>query len=548
MLSVNRIAKSFGLQLILKDISFTVNAGDRLGLIGANGCGKTTLMRIIAGLELPDGGTVRFNPSSLRVGYLPQGFDLFGSQTFGAYLDSIQGGPERLTVRLEELAGQLGNQPDDAGLQQAYDETLAALVAAEQNSARADKILPALGLAQLPRSQAAATLSGGQKTRLALAGVLVTAPQLLLLDEPTNHLDLVMLDWLEDWLLSQQGAVLMVSHDRTFLDHTANGILELNELTHTVKYYDGDYSSYFDQQQAASENQRQEYLDQQDEIRRLKRAAQRIRTKASTNSGPKPKDNDKFAKGFFANRKMELMRKATNVERRMNTMLTDEHVEKPRQAWQMKMAFGDTVETGRDVLVMEALAVGYGENVLLDGLDATIRFGERVVLVGENGVGKTTLFRTLMGEVAPLGGCYRFGSQVKPGYMSQEQQERWFKVDPYQTIAGLSNQSETEVRRFLSFYLFTNDDVFTPIDKLSYGERARLSLACLVSLGCNLLLLDEPTNHLDIPARTRFEDALDAFEGTLLVISHDRFFIDQFASQVWEMQGQKIRMTVMTVD
>ena len=357
MLSVNRVTKSFGMQLVLKDVSFSVNSGERLGLVGANGSGKTTLMRIIAGLERPDSGTVRFNPSNLRVGYLAQGFDLFGEQTLGEYLDAIQGGAERLGARLEDLAARLADRPEDRSLQEAYDETLAGLAAAGQSSARAESILPALGLWQLPRSQAASTLSGGQKTRLALAGVLVSAPQLLLLDEPTNHLDLGMLDWLEEWLLNQQGAVLMVSHDRAFLDHSANGILELDGLAHSIKYYGGNYTGY------------------------------------------------------------------------------------------------------------------------------------------------------------------------------QEQR-----------------LPETEVRRLLSFYLFTNDEVFTPVGKLSFGEQARLSLACLVAQGCNLLLLDEPTNHLDIPARTRFEDALEAFEGTLLVISHDRYFIGQFASQVWEMDGQKVRMTLMEPD
>jgi len=536
------------MQLVLKDVSFSVNSGERLGLVGANGSGKTTLMRIIAGLERPDSGTVRFNPSNLRVGYLAQGFDLFGEQTLGEYLDAIQGGAERLGARLEDLAARLADRPEDRSLQEAYDETLAGLAAAGQSSARAESILPALGLWQLPRSQAASTLSGGQKTRLALAGVLVSAPQLLLLDEPTNHLDLGMLDWLEEWLLNQQGAVLMVSHDRAFLDHSANGILELDGLAHSIKYYGGNYTGYQEQRLAEMDHLRQEYLDQQDEIRRLKRAAQRIRERARPNSGPKPRDNDKFAKGFFNNRKLELMRRAKGVERRVEGMLNEDRIKKPRQAWQMKMTFGETLESGRDVLVMENLCIGYGENVLLDGLNATIRYGERVALVGENGVGKTTLLRTLMGEVAPLGGRCRFGSQVKPGYMAQEEQERWFKVDPYTTIAGLTRLPETEVRRLLSFYLFTNDEVFTPVGKLSFGEQARLSLACLVAQGCNLLLLDEPTNHLDIPARTRFEDALEAFEGTLLVISHDRYFIGQFASQVWEMDGQKVRMTLMEPD
>jgi ATP-binding cassette, subfamily F, member 3 len=546
MLTVNSLSKTFGTQIVLKDVSFTLNAGDRLGLVGINGSGKSTLLRILAGLERPDSGLVTLTPPSARIGYLSQGFDAFGSQTVGEYLDLMNGGQEQLAVQLEQLAGALASTPEDAALQADYDRVLEAMGMAGQNARRAEQVLPALGLDQIERRQVTATLSGGQKTRFALANVLITAPQLLLLDEPTNHLDLEMLSWLESWLLSQEAAILLVSHDRVFLDHVTDGILDLDDQTHHLKYYAGNFSDYMLQKQSEWDHHWQQYQEQQMEIVRLKRAAERVRSRAQDHKNSKTsQDNDKFLRGFFHDRALETMRRSKGIEKRVEQLQSDDTIEKPRQNWQLKIGFEDIPASGRDVLVLEDLVVGYGEKIILQHLNTTIRFGDRVVLVGENGSGKTTLLKTVLGEIPALSGSYKLGSRVIPGYMAQEQASLDFQKDAFTTLSALTSYSETEVRRFLSYYLLSGDEVFTPVDKLSFGERARLSLACLIVKGCNFLLLDEPTNHLDIPSRMRFEQALELFEGTLLVISHDRYFIDQFASQIWDIREGRIIKTIL---
>ena len=543
MLSANQINKSFGLQPVLKNVSFSINPGDRLGLIGPNGCGKTTLLRIINGLEKADSGTVITHPSDLKVGYLPQGFEDFNDLTVGQYLDSLLPGGDPSLDQLEELAQQLGLDSQNPELQERYDRVLQSLAESDEARSRMESVINALGLEKVPRDLPAIRLSGGQKTRLALADVLIKNPVLMLLDEPTNHLDITMRRWLEEWLINQPGAVLMVSHDRVFLNKTTNGILYLDPHGHTMKYYAGNYDAYWLEKQKEEEKAFQQYQDQQVEIRHARRSVEKIRALTTSKTGSKTQDNDKFAKGFFSDRRLEVMRRAKAVEKRVDRLLNEDHIEKPSQLRQIKMELEGSVEGARDVLVLKDLSVGFESAVLITGLDATIRFGSRVVLTGENGCGKTSLLRTLMGEVQPLSGEFRFGSRIKPGYMAQDREENWFNKDPFTSLSQNTNLNETEVRRFLSFYLFFGDEVFKPLEKLSYGERSRLSLACLVAGGCNFLLLDEPTNHLDIPSSEQFEKALEGFNGTALIVSHDRFFNHRFATHIWEITDNGIRFT-----
>jgi ATP-binding cassette subfamily F protein 3 len=390
-------------------------------------------------------------------------------------------------------------------------------------------------------------LSGGQKTRLALSGVLLSSPQLLLLDEPTNHLDIEMLEWLEIWLvdspLTRSAAALVVSHDRIFLDRTVSGILELDPNTHRLRQYAGDYSSYLEQKQAERDHQWQAYTDQQEEIARLSRAAASVRSDAVFKRGGKADSGDKSAKGFFANRSKEHVKRAKQIEKRLERLLTEDKVDKPRQSWQMKLDFDQASASGRQALVLEDLAVGYGELALLRQINLVVRYGDRIALVGPNGSGKTSLLNTIAGQLPPLAGASRLGSAVRLGYMAQEQDTLDPALDALQTIRRLAPLSETDARTYLHQYLFSGDDVFTPVSSLSYGERARLMLACLVASGCNLLLLDEPVNHLDIPSRARFEQALANFSGTVIAAVHDRYFISSFAATLWEIHQLSLVVT-----
>lgn len=540
MLFVHQVSKSYGIHTVLDRVTFSLTPGERMGLVGENGSGKTTLLRIITGQEKPDSGSVQLTPPGLRLGYLPQGLACAEDETVGGYLSAALGDTELLGERLAELAAALADSPDHSALQEEYDRTLAQLVSASENAGQSAAILAGLGLDSIDRATPVAHLSGGQKTRLALAGVLLSQPQVLLLDEPTNHLDIGMLEWLEGWLASYPGALLIVSHDRAFLDHTVSGILELDSATHQVKAYPGSYSAYVEAKSAEMERQRQAYQDQQDEIARLKAAAAHMRSLSRFHKGGKTDKStgvDGFSVGFFSDRGKETVQKAKNIEKRLERLLTEERIDKPRQGWQMKMEFEGLEETGRDVLSLENLSVGYTQGEpLLANLSQVLRYGARAVLIGPNGCGKTTLLRTIAGRIPPLAGQVRLGSRVQLGYMAQEQESLPPDSTPLAELQRASALPETEARAFLHKYLFQGDDVFKPVGRLSYGERARLTLACLVAGGCNFLLLDEPINHLDIPSRTRFEQALHSFTGTVLAVVHDRYFVQSFASEIWEVR------------
>ncbi len=539
MLSIHNLSKSFGIQPILQNINFNISAGERMGLIGPNGSGKTTLMRILAGYEQPDSGDVSSTRINLRVGYLAQGMDFTPEQTIQSALGLDATTQTDPAAEVESLAIALSQTPNDSALQQKYDQALAKLSSLDL---RPESILSNLGLASLPLDTPISHLSGGQKTRLMLARVLLEDPQLLLLDEPTNHLDIEMLEWLEEWLNHFQGAVLIVSHDRVFLDNTVNSILELDSTTHTLKTYAGNYSDYLMQKSAELDKQSQAYQDQQDQIAQLQVAAGHVRSLTKMRKGGKSDSGDKFAKGFFGNRATKnVAGRAKHIEARIEHILNEEKIEKPRSSWQIKLDFGTPDHQSKDVLVTESLSIGYTlGNPLLVNLNVFIRAGQRVVLTGPNGAGKTSFIRTIVGKIPPLTGSFRLGGATKLGYMAQEQELLNPNFSALQTIQSISALNETDARNFLHYFLFKGDIALRPSHELSFGERARLQLATLVAQGCTFLILDEPINHLDIPSRERFEEALENFNGTILAVVHDRSFIERFASDVWLAKDGKI--------
>jgi len=541
MLSIHNLNKSYGIQPVLQNINFNISTGERIGLIGPNGSGKTTLMRILAGFEQLDSGDVSSTRINLRTGYLAQGMDFTPEQTLQSALGLDPTTQTDPAAEVESLALALSQTPNDSTLQHQYDEALTRLSTFDL---RPESILAPLGLSRLPLATPIAHLSGGQKTRLMLARVLLEEPHLLLLDEPTNHLDIEMLEWLEDWLNHFQGAVLIVSHDRVFLDNTITAILELDSTTHSIKTYAGNYSDYLAQKSAELDKQSQAYQDQQDQIAQLRVAAGHVRSLTKMRKGGKADGGDKFAKGFFGNRATKnVAGRAKHIEARIEHILTEEKIEKPRASWQMRLDFGTPDHQSKDVLVTESLSIGYTtENPLLTNLNLFIRASQRVVLTGPNGAGKTSFIRTIIGKIPPLSGSFRLGGATKLGYMAQEQELLNPNFSALQTIQAVSPFNETDTRNFLHYFLFKGDIALRPTRELSFGERARLQLATLVAQGCTFLILDEPINHLDIPSRERFEEALENFNGTILAVVHDRSFIQRFASHVWYANEKKIKV------
>lgn len=546
MLTAHQIYKTYGIQPILEDISFNISSSERIGLIGPNGCGKTTLLCILVGIEQPDSGTVASTRPNLRIGYLAQGMDINPEQTIRTTLSLSPNLQAELEAEIASLASALSANPNDSTIQIKYDETLHHLSITNH---QLPIILAPLGLADIPLDTPISHLSGGQKTRLMLARVLLEEPQLLLLDEPTNHLDIEMLEWLEDWLNRFQGAVLIVSHDRAFLDNTVTSLLELDPFTHEIKSYPGNYSAYTERKEAERKRQMQTYLDQQAEIRRIKADITRAKEQAAKTereaSSIRKGGSDYKIKGYKSYQQgiaKKVAKKAKSREKKLERFLeSDKLIERPRSSYQMKLDLSTSIHQSKDVLITEFLSIGYTpERPLLENLNLYVRAGQRIGLTGANGTGKTTLIRTIAGKLRPLAGDLKLGQTVKLGYMAQEQELLNPNFNALQTIQSVASFNETEARNFLHYYLFKGDDALRPTSELSFGERARLQLGTLVAQGCTFLLLDEPINHLDIPSRARFEEALANFKGTILAIVHDRYFLERFASDVWNMKDRKV--------
>ncbi len=565
MLTVRDISKWFGDVKVLDRVNFTLSRGERVGLIGPNGSGKTTLLRIITGQLAPDRGHVLLSPKTVRIGYLAQALEFAPGALVGDVLAASGGtrqadggetsgdgagmeAAERRLARLAEAVAAATNSELDAAMA-AYDAALAEFQAMGGSARYADAsaVLAGLGMAGVGHDRPVASLSGGQKTRLGLARLLLSEPDLLLLDEPTNHLDIVALEWLEGYLANYPGGVLIVSHDRTFLDRTVTRILALDDVTRTLKEYAGGYSDYAFAIDRALDKQWAAYREQQERFRKLESSIKRLSNQAKNIEG----ETIHF---YWRRIAKDLARRAVVQKERLERMMESEDaLEKPGQTWKMKLEFADTQRSGQDVLQVHDLRFGYGRSPaadggsagaaapLLDEVNLHLGYGERAVLIGPNGTGKTTLLKLIMGELKPWAGEVRLGRGVKAGYMAQEQENLDPNATPLSLIRLAAPLDETDARSFLHYFLFGGDEVFTPVGRLSFGERSRLSLALLAVQGCNFLLLDEPVNHLDIPSRERFEQAIARFEGTVLAVVHDRYFIERLATRVWVMEGQTVR-------
>ena len=505
-LVVEALAKAFGIHEIFKNISFQVEKGEHLGLVGVNGSGKTTLVRCILDPTYADSGIVKFEPGT-SVGYVEQGFTDIKGSIWNFMLGANQ---EILDLRaklknLEEESGNLtGAELDEALEEYARITKRYEHMDGYNYEALIKRVLIGLGYKEDWWQIESSTLSGGQKTRLMLARALARNPEFMILDEPTNHLDIVMTEWLEKYLQEFKGGLLVISHDRAFLDNVATRTLEMEGGK--LKSYKGNYSRYLEQKALEVQTLEAAYNAQQDYIARTEAYIRRF--KAGIKS--------KMARG------------------RQSQLDRLERIDAPIHNEEFNLRLPPATECADRVLIMEDLSIGYGENVLAKDINLVLRRGEKTALMGANGTGKTTLLKTLLGEVPPLKGKAKIGNRVQIGYFSQSYE----RLDPKQTL--LENFlieygfTDEHTRSLLGGMLFHGDDVFKEIGTLSGGQKARLVLLKLVLDGANCLILDEPTNHLDIMARETVEAALEAFDGTILVVSHDRYFIKEVATRIWE--------------
>ena len=536
MLTVSNVSKRLGDQLVLDRISFTVNHGDRIGLAGPNGAGKSTLLAIMSKRLPADTGSVSMPPST-TIGFLRQGFADLQGGTLGMMLDEqlrgLLSAGEGLTLATEDLSNPAIEQ--SASLARFADATeqfedLGGYATVNELTL----LLGKFGLDRVPFDTPLHELSGGEKTRAGLAAILAARPDLLLLDEPTNHLDLDALLWLEEFVRSYRGAIVIVSHDRVFIDKTASQILELSDESRSVTAYPGNYSAYIAAKQRAAEAQLDAFERQQREIQRIERDIRAVASHGQKTEGETTND-------YIRGRAKKVARTAKVRERRLERVLdSSDRIEKPGKRWGLALELDAVKPSGRDVIIADRVILRFGERTILSGIDLHIRAGERVALVGPNGAGKSTLLRVLSGRMAPESGTVRLGAAVELGIYDQEQENVDLGRSALDQVRSASSGEESEIRTFLHRFLFTEDQVRRPAGELSYGERARLSLALLVRRGANVLLLDEPLNHLDLDARERFEDALLDFDGAVVIVLHDRYAIERLATRVIELRDGKL--------
>jgi ATP-binding cassette subfamily F protein 3 len=521
ILTTQNLGKHYGAQDIFDGLTLSVSHGDRIALVGPNGEGKTTLLQILAGLEQPSAGRVH-TAKGLKLGYLEQHPSLIS--TDGALWDLALSAFAELRQQeaaLQELAATLAVETDEARHQQLLEQYGEAEARFEHAGGYTyeqtiDQVLTGLSFKREDYTLPLTKLSGGQQSRAHLAHLLLKQPDLLLLDEPTNHLDLVAVEWLENYLKNWPGAIIVVSHDRYFLDEIATRVWEM--LFGAIEAYRGNYSHYVQQREERIERRQKGYQAQQEFIVR---------------------EEDFIRRNLAGQRTREAKGRRKRLERM-------EKLDRPVEQKMLKLSLQTTLRSGDLVLATHDLVVGYPDGQpLFTCPDLEIRRGQRVALLGANGAGKTTFIKTILGQVKPKAGAIRFGAGVEIGYFAQTQASLNLEASILDEILAVQNLPIGEARNYLGRFLFSGDDVFKPIGSLSGGERSRVALAKLTLTGSNFLMLDEPTNHLDISSQENLESVLNDFAGTILLVSHDRYFVDALATHTWALEPDTRTVTVV---
>lgn len=510
LLQTNNVERRFGADTLFHKINLQINDHARIALVGRNGAGKTTLLRIIAGITTPDEGEVT-TIRDLTIGYLAQDQGLDSQNSIWAEMDSVFAPLHQMEAAIHDLESQLATidptSDDFANITGQYDQlqTKFQSQGGYEINSKIRGVLTGFGFTEQMYDQPVTDLSGGQKTKLALAKILLERPQLLILDEPTNHLDMNVLTWLESYLKTYRGALLIVSHDRYFLDRVVNEVYDLDQKT--LRHYTGNYSQFVDHKAGWLQSEMKHYDQQQKEIAKLEDFVNRNLVRASTTKRAQSRRKQL--------EKMERMERPTTDDRSIHFQFHSEH------------------ESGNEVLEVDQLSIGYHDQKIAGPLSFTERKGQRLGIIGPNGIGKSTLLKTILNLLPPISGTVKLGANLEIGYYDQEQQQ----LHPEKTVLDEvwdehPEVDETEIRTLLGSFLFIGDDVYKQVKDLSGGQKARLELTKLSFQPMNFLVLDEPTNHLDIDSREVLETAINEFTGTVLFVSHDRYFINQVATQL----------------
>lgn len=503
------LGKSFGVRQVFSNVSFEIKEGDRIALVGPNGAGKSTLLKCILGIEELDEGQVVMSPVA-SIGYLQQDVNL-GDASLAEEIETAWEDVHALENKLQELTTYLEtHEASESDLQRLdYLQNRLEWLGGYDYEQKTKRIVYGLGFTDENLYKPANAFSGGQKTRINLAKALVRSPDFLFLDEPTNHLDMEMLEWLEGYLSSYRGGILIVSHDRYFMDRIVTGVVELDH--HKATTYRGNYSRYVAQREERLKADTIAYEKQQEYIKKTEEYI------------------DKYRAGI----------KSKMARGRQSQLNRLERLEAPETSHSLDFKFPPAAMSADKVLVLDHVSIGYKtDNPIIDDVSVVVRRGESVALIGPNGAGKSTMVKAIVGELFPTEGHIDIGNRVQVGYFSQEHEElhdRWQVVDE---IINNYNFTEEKARNVLGSFLFKGDDVFKLVGDLSGGERARLALLKLFLQGDNFLILDEPTNHLDVPTREIVERALQQFGGTCFIISHDRYFLDQVSTRTLVLENK----------
>ena len=520
MIKVKNLSKRYGSLTALSDVSFSLERGQRAALVGHNGAGKSTLLKILAGVEEADSGNVEIEKNS-RVGYLPQDTSLAGDKTIEHYLRR-EAGIDVLEAELSEFSAKLS----DPQTKKLYDEVREKYERVDGYSFthRVEIMLSGFGLNDVGLDRQLSSLSSGQKNKVALIAILLKEADLLLLDEPTNNLDLPALIWLEDFLLDVEAACIIVSHDRRFLDRTATKVFDLDWKTHSLTVTGGTYSDYL--LMAAKQRQRQkgQYLLQQEEIERLSEQSRELKRNALQGGRWIGSDKDKLLRGFKRDRARRSGKRAKAIEKRIEQM---EKIEKPVERAPFEIPLKAEKGHGNLDVRLTNVIVGYPDGFSIGPISLWIRYGERVGIMGLNGSGKSTLLKTIAGYLKPKIGLVEVGLSVQLGDMMQEHESLPRQTSPLDFLKTRARLSEEDAYATMAKFGLDTKQAKQVIDKLSPGGRARLLLSAFSALSVNVLLLDEPTNHLDIEAMEALEEALESYRGTVILVSHDRFFLEK---------------------